>query len=194
MKHSAIVASTIANRRLDELAGWLAVSAVPLGLTGYTGSRQIRESAMYPATLLPGLLSAPLVGDWLEIGAGDGALGLAVAITCPAVHMTLADQRQRVAAHLDITIRRLAISNAVAQQARMGCGSPAGQWGGVCFRALAAPTAALETAQHHARRWICAWHSPSLLAYDAPPRGFDILARHFTTRADLCATLYERRR
>ena len=179
--------------RLDALARWLAASAVPLGLTGYRDASSIWAQAMEPALLLPRMFCASIVGPWLEIGAGSGALGLTLAILSPAAHLTLADRRERVVAHLDLAIRRLAATNAEAHLARMGSASPPHRWVGVCLRALAEPTASLDIAQRHAQRWICTWHSPSIAAYDDAPRGFDVVARDQTTRGDLCATLYRRR-
>jgi len=178
--------------RLLALAEWLAPSAASLGLTNYHTADVLLTDAILPALALRGLLGHAPVGPWVDLGAGSGALGLALALTAPALHMDLLDRRERAAAFLDLTVRRMAIPNARALQRDLQPEAEIPAWVGVCFRAVAPPSEALAMAAAHSRRWVCAWHGPGLRAYRTPPAGFRVAGSSRAPSTNLALTLYER--
>ncbi len=177
---------------LDSLAVWTAERAFPLGLTNYRTPDTVLRDAILPALALSNLLGATPVGPWAEIGAGSGALGLALALTAPAVHVDLVDRRQRAVDFMDLTVRRLVVPNARAVHLDLQPRTRTDRWVGVCFRALAQPGTALALAARHARRWICVWHSPTVAGYSTPPGGFSVASQQATVSPNLVATLYAR--
>lgn len=177
---------------LDQLAGWLSEYAPPTGLLGYCSRDAILENAVLPVRALAPLLDGPVLGDWAELGAGSGALGLALAILCPACSVTLLDRRERASQFSELASRRLQIPNVRTPTCdlRPGCGEP--RFTGTILRAMTETRLALAIAAEVSRRWICAWHSPGLPAYDSAPKGFSIASRSGLLAPNLIATLYAR--
>lgn len=178
---------------LARLADWLAEYAPATGLLGYDSSDAILENAVLPAKVLPELLGGPLIGDWADLGAGSGALGLALAILCPASNLTLVDRRKRASDFSELAAKRLRIANVQTRTLDLRPGEDGPRFAGTCLRAVTETRAALAIAAGISRRWICAWHAPSLIAYDCPPEGFLIASRSGVLAPNLIATLYARR-
>ena len=194
VKHTDILPDHTPPPALEAIAGHLFRAAAPLGFTGHSDAFSFLHQGMMPALALSRMFRRPLLGQWLEIGSGSGAIGLSLATMHPAAHFTLADRRERVIAHLDLAVRRLGVPNADILQADLRPGPHARRWLGVCFRALASPREALQLAAHYSSRCICAWHSPRTGRYDVPPSGFHLAARAETCTPGLVATLYCRDR
>lgn len=177
---------------LQRLSVWLAQYAPPTGLIGYHTSSQILEHAVAPACALSRLLGNAPIGTWADIGAGSGALGLAIALLNPGCSVTLVDRRRTATHFADIAARRLRIPNARAITAELPDSRLFHRFSGVCFRAMTDSRTALAIAGGLSSRWICAWHAPGLDAYDAPPGDYAIAARTGELAANLAATLYVR--
>lgn len=174
---------------LRRLAQWVATEGATLGLTNYADTDTAYAQAVAPSLALSRMLAAPPIGDWAEIGAGSGALGLGLAISAPSAHVALLDRRQRSVAFIDLLIRRHPLHNASAILAD-ATDLPEASLLGVAFRALAAPERALAIAGRLSRRYVAAFHAPGIADYDRPPGGFHVLQRDSCAAPGLALTLY----
>jgi 16S rRNA G527 N7-methylase RsmG len=137
-----------ADRRLESLAAWISRAGVAAGLTGYETADAVLSQAIAPAAVI-----ADSVGDGAlriaEIGAGSGALGLALAILLPSATVCLLDASGRSAVFVEMSIRRLRIHNATTHRVRLPLREPQGLGGPfdrVVVRALAPGEVAVPTA------------------------------------------------
>lgn len=178
--------------RLDPLIAWLATHAPQLGLTGYSSTEQVRDQAVFPALALQALLGGPPIGPWADFGAGSGALGLALATLHPTMHVTLVDRRQKATDFIELSTRRLRLSNASSLNADIHASIGAPAFAGVCLRAVSVTSEALAGAASNAIHYVCAWHSPGAVGYDADPPGFRLAARTAALAPNLVASLYAR--
>jgi len=126
--------------RCGDIADWLGPRAAQLGLTQYRRGADVALQLMAPVVPLAAVLAS---GDKrvAEVGAGSGALGLALAAVCPTVHVTLIDRRRRAAGFIDLAIRRFGIVNAAAVCDDFRSHTGAYDW--VVARALAPGSAVL---------------------------------------------------
>lgn len=120
--------------RCADMAGWLGPRAARLGLTQFASGDQVALELMAPGFPLIAVLSSDDTRI-AEVGAGSGALGLALAALCPTVDVTLIDRRRRAAGFIDLVIRRFDIVNATAVCADLRVHEATYDW--VVARALA---------------------------------------------------------
>ena len=107
------VAPEEAISRCADIAVWLGPRAARLGLTQFAGGPDVARELMTPAFPLIAAFSVD-VARVAEVGAGSGALGLAVAVLCPTVDVTLIDRRRRATGFIELAIRRFGLTNATA--------------------------------------------------------------------------------
>ena len=166
-------------RRLEELATWLAERAHPLGLTNYPSAAAVLKHHLSPNFSLFCLVPPPLSGPVLDLGAGCGALGLTLALLDPELSVLLADRRRRSARFIALTAARLALPNAHAMQVdaeALAKNSPAA-FNLVCFRALAPAPLALALAAPLLRPngSVAVWHQSSDQGFLQPPPPWECL-------------------
>jgi 16S rRNA (guanine527-N7)-methyltransferase len=165
------------SERLDALATWLAERGLPLGLTNYPSPRRVAEHHLSPILAVFGLPDFPRSGEALDLGAGGGALGLALALLCPELNVLLADRRRRSALFITLTIARLGIGNARSEQVEaVTLGNEcAGRFDAVGFRALAPAPEALQMSAPllSEQGQIVAWHQSEDPGYLNPPPGWE---------------------
>jgi 16S rRNA G527 N7-methylase RsmG len=180
-------------KRLQALAQAIAPAAARLGLTNYATADEYLHHAMLPAfALLVALPDGPS-GEWAEIGAGSGGLGITLAAAAPTATVHLIDRRERVAAFLDLIIARADLPNVRAIQADLPLRSePERVYDGIVFRAFPPAARGLRIAARHARSWVAAWHSPDVAAYDDPPPSLSLVARAPTASEGLLMSLFRR--
>ncbi len=125
------------------------------------------------AMAVAGLLSPR--GRWLDLGAGAGFPGVALAATHPAAEFTLVERRQKRAAFLREVIHAAGLGNARVLEADAEA-LPAGEWDGVASRAYKPPRLYLSDA----RRLLRPGGVAVLLTIDEPPEvdGMTIVSRH----------------
>ena len=166
--------------RLHDLAFWLAERASPLGLTNYRTSEAIVSHFLSPTFPLFALAEASLTGPLLDLGAGSGALGFAVAILCPDLAVTLADRRRRAATFMSLTRARLHLINMDVRQvsAEALAKDAPESFRVVCFRALAPAEVALSMAAPllGPGGWVAAWHQADDDGFLNPPGGWTRVA------------------
>ncbi len=184
--------SPAAARAISALADWTASHAAPIGLTNFHTPHQVLTHGIAPAISLAALPNSPPAATWAELGPGSGVLGLTLALLLPDAHVTLVDRRQRVIDYLELTIARAAIANATALLLDPDRDPGAARWDTVLFRALTRPSDALSMASRLATRGICAFHSPTVTAYEAPPAGFARADTQPTLAPNLALTRYHR--
>lgn len=177
--------------RLRAIAETVAPLALRLGITRYASPETFLARAMLPALALPWALPEPVAGHWAEIGAGSGGLGLTLAAAAPAVTVTLIDRRERVIALLDLVLARAGLTNARTLQADLALRkSPGHLYDGVLFRAFPPADKGLQLASYQARRWVAAWHTAGIAAYDAPPPALVLTGRVPAGSDGLVLSLY----
>ena len=161
---------------LDELASWLADRAFPVGLTNYRTADDIAVHALLPTLALFPLATSPLDGPILDLGAGSGALGLALAVLRPDLPLILADRRQRSATFMSLTRARLHLYNVDVRQvsAEDLAKSNGGEFQVACFRALAHAETALRLARPllSPSGWVAVWHQSADESWLRPPEGW----------------------
>jgi 16S rRNA (guanine527-N7)-methyltransferase len=182
--------------RLEELARWLAERAYPLGFTNYPTAEALVEHHIVPTLALFRLFPPPLTGRVLDLGAGSGVLGLTLALLCPDLQVVLADRRRRSVQFIRLTVARLGLRNASAEQ--VGAGAPAksspGVFDLVCFRALAPAAEALRLAGPLLAPGgsVAAWHQSEAAAFLNPPPGWERLATAPTSLPALSVSRFRR--
>ena len=93
-----------------ELAEWLAPAAAKLGLTQFADPGELAVNLMGPGVCLTAHLG-DRCRSVADIGAGNGALGLTIALLRPEVAVSLLDRRQRVCHFIDLAASRFNLSN-----------------------------------------------------------------------------------
>ncbi len=107
------VAPEEAISRCADIAVWLGPKATRLGLTQFACGDDVALELMAPGFPLIPLFASEEV-RLAEAGAGSGALGLALAVLCPTLGVTLIDRRHRAAGFIELAIRRFDVANAMA--------------------------------------------------------------------------------
>lgn len=117
-------------------------------------------------------------GRWIDLGAGAGFPGVALAALHPAAQFTLVERRQKRAAFLREVIHSAALRNAQVLESDVDAVAGAA-WDGVISRAYKPPTDYLADA----RRLLRPGGLAVLLAIDEAPvvDGLTILSRHAYT-------------
>jgi 16S rRNA G527 N7-methylase RsmG len=177
--------------RLRAIAQVAAPLASALGITRYHTPQAFLTHAMLPALALLHALPEPVGGQWAEIGAGSAGLGLTLAAAAPSATFTLIDRRERVIALLDLVIARTGLPNVRTLLADLPLRKGAEDlYDGIVFRAFPPPDRALRLASSLARRWVAAWHTPAIAAYDAPPSNLLLTRRVPAGSEGLLLSLY----
>lgn len=181
-------------RSLAEAMEWLGPAAFRFGLTNYATTPEFTANLVAPALVLLadgvfGRVNSPA----LDFGAGSGAVGLALAVLCPEIEVILADRRTRVVQFLDLSLRRLQLTNCTARQADLA-NPPADlalAIGTVLIRAFGPTPTALTYASRLIRPGgsIALWHQPPA---PPPPADLRLLDTHSTGVPSLALTLYQR--
>lgn len=181
---------------LERLARWIAERAYPLGLTNYATAEEVTQRALLPTLSLFRLLSPPLRGRALDLGAGSGALGFTLALVSPELRALLADRRQRSALFLNLTRTRLEINNVEVRQveAQALAKESAEAFDLVCLRALApAPQAFNLVGPLLAREGsVAAWHQSEDASYLDPPVGWERVVTTPTCLSRLSVSQFRR--
>ncbi|MBM4390908.1 MAG: class I SAM-dependent methyltransferase [Deltaproteobacteria bacterium] len=102
------------------------------------------DSHFDDAMAVAGLLSPR--GRWLDLGAGAGFPGVALAASHPAAEFTLVERRQKRAAFLREVIHAAGLANARVFEGDAAT-LPAAEWDGVTSRAYKPPEAYLADAR-----------------------------------------------
>lgn len=144
----------------------VAVFARASGISQYDSPQDALERALVPGIFYFALADSPRSGTLVDLGAGSGALGAAIAIIEPNLEVTLADRAERSYTACELLVRRLRLPNLTAR--RFDAGAPGDdRWDVVVFRALARGEQALELARSVVRSggYIAAFHKEGDPAY-----------------------------
>jgi len=118
------------------LAEWVAPAAAKLGLTRFADAGDLADNLMGPAICLTAHIGAEC-RSVADIGAGSGALGLAIGLLRPDLSVSLLDRGERVCHFIDLAAKRFGLANCNTVCADMRTGvSVGGKYDMVAARAL----------------------------------------------------------
>ena len=181
---------------LEALAQWLAERASALGLSQYRDLPAVLTAALSPPLALLDLLDITTVHHLVDLGAGSGAIGFALALVPPHLSVDFIERSTKAATFLELTAHHLHIANTrvIIGDARALRSSYTDTYDLVCFRALTSGRAALELAWPfaHTDGHIAAWHQPDATAVRQPPPPRDRLTTAQTIVPGLVVSLYAR--
>ncbi|MCD6361759.1 MAG: class I SAM-dependent methyltransferase [Armatimonadetes bacterium] len=162
------VAGELGVRLTDEALEGLWVAAQLLaeiarasGISGYERPEDALIRGLAPGISYLAFKEAPREGSIVDLGAGNGALGAAIALLCPGARVFLMDRAMRAYTACELLIRRLRLDNAEAVLKEAGRdGGEAASCDSVVFRALAPGPEAMSiaAAMTHPDGFIAAWH------------------------------------
>ena len=96
--------------RLWEMAVHVSAGA-RIGLTNYRNPHSVLSRLLLPAIAALKWLSPHTGLQVVDVGAGTGAIGLALALLCPSWHLTIVDRRQRAIAFADLVRLKMGLAN-----------------------------------------------------------------------------------
>ncbi len=160
---SSRILSHIPSDSIATLAREVASSAPRLGLSKYDTPSAVLDNLILPAFVVFRWLSPEEQLSIIDVGAGCGAMGLALALSCPSWRVHLIDRRKRATSFVEILILRLGVPNATAILADAHAPPSALILADAAlFRAVASPASDLQMAQQLTRPGGLAiiWTSP----------------------------------
>ena len=169
----------------------LARTARARGISQYDQVETALIRAMGPALAYFSFSERPRAGRIADLGAGNGALGAAIALIEPDVTVDLLDRAERSYTACELLVKRMRLQNAACVLASIDKTREA-RYDGVVFRALAQSARALELAHAITRPggFIGAWHASGDAGYLEPPGSLRLLRTVGTLVPDLVLTGY----
>ncbi len=161
---------------LAQAATWLAALGHSSGISGYDDADSALMRGMGPALAYFAADGAPRRGRLADIGAGNGAIGAALAILEQNLVVDLVDRAQRAYTACEILSARLAVANIQAIRADIRA-LPAASYDSAVFRAFTTGERALVLVARIVRPggFMGAFHRPDDPAFEHPPRAIQRL-------------------
>lgn len=132
----------VSDAAVDRISGLCAalLSSRTQRLTSYDSLLGVLQGLVLPALAALRWLEAERTLDVLEIGAGSGGLGLALAVLAPNWSVSLVDRRQKAVSFIEVAIVRLKLLNASAVLAdASNAGDRAASYDAALLRAVGSP-------------------------------------------------------